>query len=116
MYQKIIFQDPYAALNPRMTIRSILAEPLKIHKLCKTTEKCNKRIDELLDYVQPSKDTLHKYPHEFSGGQRQNFLLTRACIIFVDIIQIYGQVVYNEAFFIFLQFNFYKLITSSMWW
>ena len=78
---QIIFQDPYAALNPRMTIRSILAEPLKIHHLCKTTEECNKRIDELLDYVQLPKDTLHKYPHEFSGGQRQRICIARALAV-----------------------------------
>ncbi|MEM7055383.1 MAG: ABC transporter ATP-binding protein [Bacteroidota bacterium] len=78
---QLIFQDPYASLNPRMTISSILAEPLKIHQLYDTVAEKKKRIHELLDYVQLPQDALHKYPHEFSGGQRQRICIARALAV-----------------------------------
>lgn len=78
---QLIFQDPYASLNPRMTISSILAEPLKIHQLCNTIAEKKKRIYELLDYVQLPQYTLQKYPHEFSGGQRQRICIARALAV-----------------------------------
>eukprot|EP01132_Coremiostelium_polycephalum_P003018 gene3018-3770_t len=78
---QLIFQDPYASLNPRMTVNAILTEPLKIHGLYTTTQEKNKRLYELLDYVQLPKEVLHKYPHEFSGGQRQRICIARALAV-----------------------------------
>lgn len=78
---QLIFQDPYASLNARMTIEAILTEPLKIHGLYHTNEEKNKRLYELLDYVQLPKDALYKYPHEFSGGQRQRICIARALAV-----------------------------------
>ena len=78
---QIIFQDPYASLNPRMTVRAILEEPLKIHQLCPTPAVRQQRLCELLDYVQLPKEALQKYPHEFSGGQRQRICIARALAV-----------------------------------
>ncbi|MBX9889846.1 MAG: dipeptide ABC transporter ATP-binding protein [Amoebophilaceae bacterium] len=78
---QIIFQDPYAALNPRMSIRSILEEPIKIHNLAHSQAERTQRIYQLLDYVQLSKEVLYKYPHEFSGGQRQRICIARALAV-----------------------------------
>ena len=83
---QIIFQDPYASLNPRMTVGAILAEPLLIHGLCGDKESRLKRLFQLLDYVQMPKDTLNKYPHEFSGGQRQRICIARALAVEPDFI------------------------------
>ncbi len=73
----MIFQDPYASLNPRMTAGDIIAEPLYIHKLLKGEEK-RKRIKELLDLVGLPQESLHRFPHEFSGGQKQRIGIARA--------------------------------------
>lgn len=78
---QIIFQDPYASLNPRMTIQAILEEPLVIHQLYATSAERQQRIHELLDYVQLPKEALRKYPHEFSGGQRQRICIARALAV-----------------------------------
>ncbi len=75
---QIIFQDPYASLNPRKTINFILSEPLRIHGLYQEKGQEQQRIKELLEYVQLSSDVLVKYPHEFSGGQRQRICIARA--------------------------------------
>ena len=83
---QIIFQDPYASLNPRMTVRDILAEPLDIHHLHRGKGERQKRLAELLDQVQMSKDSLHKYPHEFSGGQRQRICIARALAVGPEFI------------------------------
>ena len=74
---QIVFQDPYSSLNPRMTVRSILEEPLIIHKLGNQKER-DARIDELLHQVGLSKSYLDRYPHEFSGGQRQRIGIARS--------------------------------------
>lgn len=74
---QIIFQDPYASLNPRMTIRDILREPLIIHKL----PRPDSLIAEALEDVGLSPDLQWKYPHEFSGGQRQRIGIARALIL-----------------------------------
>ncbi|MDR2728546.1 MAG: ATP-binding cassette domain-containing protein [Chitinispirillales bacterium] len=74
---QIVFQDPYSSLNPRMTVRSILEEPLIIHGLGSQKE-IYARIDELLDQVGLSKSYLERYPHEFSGGQRQRIGIARS--------------------------------------
>lgn len=66
---QIIFQDPYASLNPRQRVSDILAEPFLIHKLG-SREAAMKRAEELLDLVGLSQDSMRKFPHEFSGGQR----------------------------------------------
>jgi oligopeptide/dipeptide ABC transporter ATP-binding protein len=78
---QLIFQDPYASLNARMTVEDILTEPLKIHGLYHTSEEKNKRLQELLDYVQLPQNALYKYPHEFSGGQRQRICIARALAV-----------------------------------
>jgi oligopeptide/dipeptide ABC transporter ATP-binding protein len=78
---QLIFQDPYASLNARMTVEDILTEPLKIHQLYNTTEEKKQRLYELLDYVQLPKSALYKYPHEFSGGQRQRICIARALAV-----------------------------------
>ncbi|HEU4972400.1 MAG TPA: ATP-binding cassette domain-containing protein, partial [Gaiellaceae bacterium] len=74
---QIIFQDPYASLNPRMTVREIVAEPLRIHKLYRGTEG-RRRVEELLRTVGLSPEHGNRFPHEFSGGQRQRIGVARA--------------------------------------
>lgn len=74
---QIIFQDPYASLNPRMTIKDIIAEPIKIHKLASGAE-LNRRVEQLLNYVGLSSYQGSRFPHEFSGGQRQRVGIARA--------------------------------------
>lgn len=78
---QIIFQDPYASLNPRMSVRDILEEPIRIHRLCNSEQEITSRVYELLDYVQLPKEALKKYPHEFSGGQRQRICIARALAV-----------------------------------
>lgn len=78
---QIIFQDPYASLNPRMMVSTILEEPLKIHQLCDTAIARKQRVYELLDYVQLPREALRKYPYEFSGGQRQRIAIARALAV-----------------------------------
>jgi oligopeptide/dipeptide ABC transporter ATP-binding protein len=73
---QIIFQDPYSSLDPRMSINSIVREPLQIHTVLK--EKQNDRIHELLEQVQLSPDYLNRYPHELSGGERQRVSIATA--------------------------------------
>ena len=74
---QIIFQDPYASLNPRLSIRSIVAEPLKIHSIGNKTEQ-NERVADLLQKVGLDPKYADRYPHEFSGGQRQRIGIARA--------------------------------------
>lgn len=69
---QIIFQDPYSSLNPRMTIKEIIEEPLKIHEIKENN------LYNLLDYVKMPQSCLKKFPHEFSGGQRQRITIARA--------------------------------------
>ncbi|MBS1960372.1 MAG: dipeptide ABC transporter ATP-binding protein [Bdellovibrionales bacterium] len=78
---QIVFQDPYASLNPRMTIEEILGEPLIIHKLTNTKEERRKRIYDLLDLVGLRREAVSRYPHEFSGGQRQRICIARALAV-----------------------------------
>ena len=78
---QIIFQDPYASLNPRMTVESILEEPLKIHRIGKTSADRSQRIIKLLDMCGLRKESLRRFPHEFSGGQRQRICIARALAV-----------------------------------
>jgi len=74
---QIIFQDPYASLNPRLSILSIVSEPLKIHGVANKTQR-RERVAELLSKVGLDPDYMNRYPHEFSGGQRQRIGIARA--------------------------------------
>ncbi|WP_042349172.1 ABC transporter ATP-binding protein [Bacillus massiliigorillae] len=74
---QLIFQDPYASLNPRMTIEEVVSEPLVIHGVVKGVAK-RKRVEELVELVGLSTDHLNRFPHEFSGGQRQRVGIARA--------------------------------------
>lgn len=77
---QIIFQDPFASLNPRMTVYDTISEPLKIHKMCEKTELKDKVVN-LLNSVGLQAEVLHHYPHEFSGGQRQRICIARALAV-----------------------------------
>lgn len=78
---QMIFQDPYASLNPRMKVRDIVAEGLKIHNLTSNEKEVDERVAELLDLVGLNKDHSSRYPHEFSGGQRQRIGIARALAV-----------------------------------
>jgi oligopeptide transport system ATP-binding protein len=77
---QIVFQDPYASLNPRMRVGAIVGEGIEIHKLAKGREK-RERLVELLKMVGLEADALDRYPHEFSGGQRQRIGIARALAV-----------------------------------
>ena len=74
---QMIFQDPNASLNPRMTVGEIIREPMDIHHIFNTKEEREQRVRELLDIVGLKPDHIRRYPHEFSGGQRQRIGIAR---------------------------------------
>ncbi|WP_314584492.1 dipeptide ABC transporter ATP-binding protein [Paenibacillus terrigena] len=78
---QMIFQDPYASLNPRMTVSDIIAEPLLIHNLNASRAERKKRVEDLLDLVGLNAEHATRYPHEFSGGQRQRIGIARALAV-----------------------------------
>ena len=75
---QIIFQDPYSSLNARMTVSEIIAEPLKLHKICKSREETDRRVDELMETVGLSERLVNSYPHELDGGRRHRVGIARA--------------------------------------
>src|SRR5205823_12979200 len=77
---QIVFQDPYASLNPRFTIGQTIAEPLSVHHLVRGKARQD-RIVELLTMVELNPDYIQRYPHEFSGGQRQRIGIARAIAV-----------------------------------
>jgi len=78
---QMIFQDPYASLNPRFTVSDIIGEALDIHGMAGSRAERKKRIEELLDMVGLNSDHATRYPHEFSGGQRQRIGIARALAV-----------------------------------
>jgi oligopeptide transport system ATP-binding protein len=78
---QIIFQDPYASLNPRLTVGAIIGEALQIHKLTNSRRALEERVVELLETVGLQPDHLGRFPHEFSGGQRQRIGIARALAV-----------------------------------
>ena len=78
---QMIFQDPYASLNPRMTVGSIISEPLEVHGIGKSKKERQERVQELLKTVGLNPYFVNRYPHEFSGGQRQRIGVARALAV-----------------------------------
>ncbi|MBC2363995.1 ABC transporter ATP-binding protein [Listeria booriae] len=83
---QMIFQDPYASLNPRMKVKDIIAEGIRIHGLAKTPSELTNQVYDLLETVGLSKEHAGRYPHEFSGGQRQRIGIARALAVQPEFI------------------------------
>ena len=80
-YMQIIFQDPYASLNPRFTVSQIIEEPLRLHKIYSSEAEIRSRGEELMDMVGLSARVQNAYPHEFDGGRRQRIVIARALAV-----------------------------------
>lgn len=78
---QMVFQDPYASLDPRQTIRSTLSEPMKIHHITGSKAEANATVEKLIETVGLNQDHLSRFPHEFSGGQRQRVAIARALAV-----------------------------------
>src|SRR6266699_939896 len=80
---QIIFQDPFESVDPRMTIKEIIAEPLRVQKVCKNEEEVEERVKAIMSDVEvvPPEEFLHRFPHELSGGQRQRVAVARAFVL-----------------------------------
>ena len=83
---QIIFQDPYASLNPRMTVADIVGEPMDIHNLASNKKERNNKVADILDTVGLGPEYMKRYPHEFSGGQRQRIGVARALAVDPSLI------------------------------
>ena len=83
---QMVFQDPFSSLNPRMTIRDTLLEPLILHAKTLSNSKKQERLNDIISRTGLSWDFLDRYPHEFSGGQRQRIALARALILYPRLI------------------------------
>ena len=83
---KLIFQDPYSSLNPRMTVKEIISEPLEIAGVCPDKAERDRRVLETMGQVGLDPSYVNRYPHEFSGGQRQRIGIARAIVLRPDVV------------------------------
>jgi len=85
---QIVFQDPYESLNPRMSIKEIVAEPLRVQRICKTEDEVEERVKDALRDVElvPPEEFIFRFPHELSGGQRQRVAVARAFVVRPDMV------------------------------
>lgn len=83
---QMIFQDPYASLDPHMTVEDIIGEPLRNYGICSSPSQLRQRVAQLLDEVDLTREAAQRYPHEFSGGQRQRVGIARALALEPDCI------------------------------
>ncbi len=83
---QVVFQDPYASLDPRQSVKSTLSEPMRLHKLANSSKDAGDRAARLIDLVGLNPDHLARFPHEFSGGQRQRIAIARALAVEPDFV------------------------------